>query len=423
MSTEQHKSKKPSLKRRRFLQQTSAGAVALAPGLGLTQGGLTQGAQVTAPDSWRTPGKAFSNYGQPLDTEGMPIRWISADQASPGTGVSWCPLHELAGTITPNGLHFERHHNGIPELNVTTWTLSISGEVERVLQFNRPSLERYPMMSRILFIECGGNSNAMWYPDPVQAPVGYLHGLISCSEWSGIKISSLLDEAGIKSNAQWLIVDAYDAAGVAVSLPLSKVMDDCFIALYQNGEPIRAANGYPARLIVPGWEGITHIKWLRNLYLAETPAMTRFDTVSYTDLKADGRAERFSYPMSVKSVITSPTVGKPLDSVGFHEIRGLAWTGNGSITRVEISVDGGASWQDAQLQKPVLPQSLTRFRFAWSWNGEARTLMSRAHDSSGVRQPGHTELIDTKGLNHYYHYNAVCALRVDEQGRIENVRV
>ena len=419
MNSKTNDDRKAGESRRRFLKNTSllAGSATAATMLGSNATAV----ETQVPSSWTRPGSDFRNYGLPAEGPQSPIRWISADRSVPGNGVSWCPLHELAGTITPNGLHFERHHNGVPQIDASTWELLIHGAVEKPLVFNLAELKRYPLTSRTLFIECGGNSNSMWYPNVVQASAGYVHGLISCAEWTGVALSSLLNEAGVKNDAHWLVADALDAAGVAISLPLQKIMSDCFIALYQNGEPIRPENGYPARLIVPGWEGITHTKWLRSLTLSTAPAMTKFDTVSYTDLKPDGRADRFSYPMGVKSLITSPSAGMVLPQPGPVELRGLAWSGNGSISRVEVSADGGTSWQDAVLQDPVLDKSLTRFRLAWLWNGEPTVLMSRAHDSKQHSQPRHAELLSEKGSNHYYHYNAVIAWQVDANGRLHNV--
>jgi len=386
--------KRSALSRRHFLQHVSLGAAALVPSVSATRANTD-----LIPDSWKTAGSEFSNYGQPLDIQDMPIRWIS----------------------TPNGLHFERHHNGIPAIDVQNWQLQVHGHVDHALGFDLESLKRYPLQSRTVFIECGGNSNSMWHPNPVQAPSGYVHGLVSCSEWTGVALSTLLNEAGLKSDASWLIAQGYDSSNMSLSLPIDKIMDDCFIALYQNGEPIRLSNGYPARLIVPGWEGVTHVKWLRSLHLVTEPAMTKFDTVSYTDLKLDGTADRFSYPMAVKSVITSPTAGMALHNPGFYEIRGLAWSGKGHIKRVEISTDGGGSWEDAELQQPILDQSLTRFRKAWNWNGESNTVMSRATDSMNESQILHSALLAAKGGNHYYHYNAIVAWRIGTDGRIQNV--
>jgi sulfane dehydrogenase subunit SoxC len=301
--------------RRRFIGGGAVGLVSLA---------TAARAAADRPKSWLEPGGEFTNYGQPGPDQKNVIRWISAEPALPGNGVSWTPLHDMEGTITPNGLHFERHHNGVPQIESASWELVIHGLVERSLAFDLDALHRYPLQSKIAFIECGGNSNSLWYPTPVQSAAGYMHGLLSCSEWTGVPLASLLAEAGVQSDAKWLVADGLDGSGVTVSLPLEKVLDDTLVALYQNGEPLRVENGYPARLLVPGWEGVRNLKWLRSLQITDKPLMSRFDTVSYTDLLKDGTAERFSFEMEVKSFITSPSPGQTLTAPGFYEIRGLA---------------------------------------------------------------------------------------------------
>ena len=385
-------------------------------------GALAAGrAQGEPPESWRTPGAGFSNYGQPRDSTDSPIRWISADRSVAGNGVSWTPLHQLEGIITPNGLHFERHHNGVPGVDPETWELGIHGLVDRALTFNLDALKRYPMKSKIAFVECGGNSNSMWHSPPPQAPAGYVHGLVSCCEWTGVPLSILLDETGLEPAASWLVADGLDAAGVTVSIPIEKAMDDTLIALFQNGEPLRPENGFPARLLVPGWEGIVNVKWLRSFQLADRPLMSRFDTVSYTDLMPDGSAQRFSFEMGIKSLITSPSPGQSLDGQGFYELKGLAWTGNGAVSRVEVSTDGGKTWVDAVLQQPVLDKALTRFRAPWDWDGADAILKSRAYDSLGQVQPEREALLKRKGSNAYYHYNAIISWSVDADGSVRHV--
>lgn len=397
--------------RRKFLTRAT---------LGLSSLGISAATSASSPDSWLKAGSGFTNYGLP-DTEGNSIiRWISSNPAVPGEGVSWTPLHELEGTITPNGLHFERHHNGVPDVDVNAWSLSIHGHVRRALSFTLDSLRRYPMESRVGFIECGGNSNTLWHEEPVQAVAGHLHGLVSCAEWTGVRLSTLLKEAGIEGDAPWLIADGLDASGVTASLPMDKCLDDVLIALYQNGEPLRNENGFPARLFVPGWEGIVNIKWLRSLQVSATPLWSKFDTVSYTDLRKDGSADRMTFTMGVKSLITSPSPGIAIQ-LGFREIRGLAWSGAGHIDQVEVSTDGGNTWHRAKLQEPVLDKSLTRFTMAWQWDGEPCVLMSRAVDSAGRVQPTRQALIEEMGVNVYYHFNAILAWEVLDNGTLRHV--
>lgn len=417
VNTTQIQRKQKAPHRRAFLQKTGLGLTALV------SSSLSKSAAMAdsgKPGSWLKAGTGFTNYGQPDTEDNGVIRWISANPAVPGEGVSWTPLHDLEGTITPNGLHFERHHNGVPDIDADTWTLALHGLVKTPLSFSLDSLRRYPLESRTGFIECGGNSNSLWHDVPLQAAAGHLHGLVSCAEWTGVKLSILLEEAEVDASAQWLIADALDASGVTVSLPLEKCLDDVLVALYQNGEPLRRENGFPARLYVPGWEGIVNTKWLRSLQLSSKPLFSRFDTVSYTDLLKDGSAERMTFTMGVKSLITTPSVGKGIDQ-GFNEIRGLAWSGAGYIMQVDISTDGGKSWHQARLQPPVLDKSLTRFSIAWRWDGKPCVLMSRAVDSAERQQPDRQTLIDEKGKSAYYHFNAITAWEVDSDGSVQHV--
>ena len=248
-----------------------------------------------------------------------------------------------------------------------------------------------------------------------------MHGLVSCSEWTGVSLSLLLNEAGLKPDALWLVADGLDAAGVTVSIPIEKAMDDTLVALSQNGEPVRPENGFPARLLVPGWEGIVNVKWLRSFQLTDRPLMSRFDTVSYTDLQKNGQSERFTFEMGIKSLITSPSPGKSLTGPGFQELRGLAWAGNGVVARVEVSADGGKTWVEAMLQEPVLDKALTRFRTPWYWDGSPALLKSRAYDAFGQVQPQREELLKRKGGNVYYHYNAIISWSVDADGSVHHV--
>lgn len=403
------------LDRRLFLKQGLAlGALAVPA--------VTDGSEAGNRPGWmREPGRPFSNYGQPSPQEKHVARRISADRAVAGNGVSWTPLHLLEGTVTPSGLHFERHHNGIPEIPVDAHRLLIHGRVRRALTFSVGDLARYPLQSRLLFVECGGNSNAGWNAEPLQTRAGFMHGLVSSSEWAGVPLAVLLEEAGVMRDARWIIAEGADAAAINASLPLTKAMDDCLVALYQNGERIRPENGYPLRLIVPGWEGILNVKWLRRLELATGPVMARNETARYTELMPDGRSRMFTFVMDAKSLITSPSPGEVLREKGVYEIRGLAWSGRGRIRGVDMSADGGRTWAPALLQGPVLAQSFTRFRIPWRWDGSPTVLKSRATDETGYVQPERERLVAERGRNGYFHYNAIVAWAVDEQGEIEHV--
>ena len=261
------------LDRRIFLQKS----LGLAAGGGLLLGSRpTEAGEV--PEGMKIAGRPFSNYGDPSPHEKQAVRWISANSMAPGNGISWTPLHRLEGTITPSGLHFERHHNGVPDINPEKHQLLIHGLCRNPLRFSLNDLLRYPMITRTLFVECGGNSNAGWHDEPIQTPVGYFHGLASCSEWTGVPLSTLLDEAGLLPEARWLIAEGADAAAMNTSIPIEKALDDTLVALYQNGERIRPENGYPMRLILPGWEAVLNVKWLHRLQAAREPVMARNET-------------------------------------------------------------------------------------------------------------------------------------------------
>ncbi|HTT07873.1 MAG TPA: sulfite dehydrogenase [Gammaproteobacteria bacterium] len=385
--------------------------------------GLTTAATaetLTTPPWMRVPGKPFSNYGKPSPHEQV-IRWISANAAVPGNGVSWTPLQDLEGMLTPSGLHFERHHNGVPQIDPVLHRLLIHGMVQRPLIFTMDDLARYPLRSHMIFLECGGNSNAGWREEPVQNTVGGFNGLVSCNEWTGVPLSILLDEAGIDPKAVWLVAEGADAIAMNVSLPVKKAMDDCILAIYQNGERVRPENGYPLRLIVPGWEGVLNVKWLRRLEATTRPVMSRNETAKYTELTPSGKARQFTFFMDAKSVITAPSPGRNLNGPGFYEISGLSWSGRGRIRKIEVSADGGKTWGEAALQEPVLSRCFTRFRMAWRWNGGPAILKSRATDETGYVQPERAALVAERGRNGYFHYNAIIAWEVGEDGKLHHV--
>ena len=380
--------------------------------------------QTQARDAWQNEvGAEFSNYGQPSEHEKGVIRWISANDAIPSNGISWSPLHDLEGSITPNGLHYERHHNGIPAIDPSKHRLLIHGLVDSAREFSVDALKRYPRTSLFNVIECGGNSNAAWRKKPVQNPVGFFHGLVSCSEWSGVPLRYLFDECGIKPSAKWVIAEGADAFAMTTSLPLEKLYADCMIAMYQNGERIRPEQGYPMRLLVPGWEGVTNVKWLKTLHITDRPVMARNETSKYTELQPSGKARMFTFEMGVKSLITSPTYGNQIPQDGFYEISGLAWSGKGKIKQVEVSADGGKSWALAALNEPILPRCFTRFRIPWHWRGQNAVLQSRATDEHGNVQPSRKALLAERGRHGYFHYNAIVSWAVADDGYVTHTYV
>ncbi len=367
------------------------------------------------------PGKPFSLYGQPSAYEDRVVRFPTQNELVPGNGVSWTPLHLMEGTITPNGLHYERHHNGVPQIDPKQHKLLMHGLVKRDLFFSIDDLLRYPMQSKICFIECGGNSNAGWNKQPSRSEAGYFNGMASNSEWTGVPLSVLLDETGIKKQAKWIIAEGADAFAMQMSIPIEKAMDDAFLALYQNGERIRPENGYPLRLIVPGYEGVLNVKWLRRLKLSNRPIMARNETSKYTELLPSGKARQFTFFIEAKSLITSPSAHMLLSKPGYYQITGLAWSGRGKITKVEVSADAGASWAEAELQGPVLDRAFTRFRLPWHWNGNVAVLKSRATDETGYVQPERSELIKQRGRKGFFHYNAITNWQVDKDGFVSHV--
>jgi sulfane dehydrogenase subunit SoxC len=404
------------LDRRLFLKK------GLALGAGAALAGRASQSPAEEPPPWmKSPGEPFTNYGRPSPHEKAAIRWISANSGAPGNGISWTPLHKLEGIVTPNGLHFERHHNGVPQIDPHRHRLLIHGLVESALTFGIEDLLRYPMVSRLCFVECGGNSNAGWHEEPIQTPVGYFHGLASCSEWTGIPLAVLLEETGLRPEARWLIAEGADAAAMNVSIPVEKALDDAMLALYQNGERLRPENGYPLRLILPGWEAVLSVKWLRRLQAANRPVMARNETAKYTELLPSGKARQFTFVMDAKSIITFPSPGEHLRGPGLYQISGLAWSGRGRIERVEVSADGGRSWAEAALQEPVLPQCFTRFRLPWRWDGSPLVLKSRAADEAGYIQPERAALIAERGRHGYFHYNAVVSWAVAADGSVSHV--
>ena len=334
------------------------------------------------------------------------------------------PLEHGMGVVTPSGLHFERHHGGIATIDPAKHTLLIHGMVDQPKKYSMADIQRFPSFSRTMFIECSGNGLTEW-SKPTLKTVQGTHGLTSTSEWTGVSLALLLRESGVKPGAKWILAEGADAAVMTRSIPLDKCLDDAFIAYGQNGEAIRPEQGYPIRLMLPGWEGNTHIKWLRRLEVSDVPYQTREETSKYTDLMPTGIARQFTFVMEAKSVITFPSGDMKLPGPGFYEVTGLAWSGRGKITRLEVSTDGGKTWADANLQTPVLPICHTRFRFPWMWDVKPAVLQSRATDETGYVQPMLKQLTDVRGLNgpigSIYHLNAIQSWAVAADGSVSNV--
>ncbi len=418
----------PALDRRALLRGGAAlagGAASLGLGIGPASTATTANLPPGIPDWSRHlgPGVDAAPYGAPSPHESHVVRrsveWLTATRES---SVSFTPLHALHGIITPNGLCFERHHGGTAEIDPADHRLMIHGLVDRPLIFTMQDLQRFPPQSRFYFLECAANGGMEWRGAQLNS-LQYAHGMVHCVQWTGVPLKTLLAEAGLRRKAKWLLAEGADAAGMTRSIPLDKALDDCLVAYSQNGERLRPEQGYPLRLVVPGFEGNMWIKWLRRIEVGDRPWHTREETSKYTDLMADGRARQFTWLMDAKSVITNPCPEMPLGPKGPHVISGLAWSGRGAIKRVDVSVDGGRNWRTARLEAPVLPKCLTRFYFEWDWNGQPALLESRAMDETGYVQPSIVELRRVRGTNSIYHNNSIQTWLVGAGGEVENVQI
>ena len=393
-------------------------------GAGLTLAGTVSRANAAEPGAppWMTQqGTPVTDvpYGAPSPFEADVVRRLRDKPVFTTAASAQAPLQDLDGIITPNGLHYIRSHAGSPAIDPDRHRLLVHGLVDRPLSFAMEDLVRFPSVSRLLFLECSGNTP--FYKDSAVKPdwtVQDTHGLLSCAEWTGVRLSDVLAEAGVKPEARWMLAEGADAAAMTRSIPIAKAMDDAILAYAQNGERLRPEQGYPLRLLLPGYEGNTNVKWLRRLKLGDQPFETREETSKYTGLLADGTARQFNFVMEVKSVITRPSPGHQLKQTGFHEVSGLAWSGRGRVARVEVSSDAGETWRDAALQEPVLPICLTRFRAPWTWTGGTAALLSRATDETGAVQPTREALVAERGPNFFYHYNAMQTWRVGSDGAL-----
>jgi sulfane dehydrogenase subunit SoxC len=382
-------------------------------------GSLLAGQEALALDTDpRKLGEPLGPYGERSPFE-KAVRW-RRESKTPETGSSFSPIHDSVGIVTPSSLHYERHHSGIPTIDPTAHRLVIHGMVDRPLSLSMAEIRRLPSVSRIMVLECGGNSAGEWAAT-TGADVQRSYGLVSGSEWTGVPLSLLLAEAGVQPRASWVIAEGADACRMMRSIPLAKAMENSLLGYGQNGEALRPAQGYPLRLINPGWEGNTNVKWLQSVKLTDQPYMARDETSKYSDLMPDGKARIFSYAMEAKSVITYPSGGQTLPGPGLYELTGLAWSGRGRIETVEITTDGGRTWVKAALQEPRLPIALTRFRLSWRFDGQDARIASRAIDETGYVQPTRDALIAARGTNSIYHYNGIKFWHVRSDGTVTNV--
>jgi sulfane dehydrogenase subunit SoxC len=410
--------------RRHFLRDT--GVLIGGAGLGGLAGGDVAAASEQSenlppniPQWMRIPGQPMGSqaYGTPSPFERHVVKNVPPNLPQYQSAASRTPLQELDGIITPNGLFYERHHAGVPNIDPAEHRLMVHGLVDKPLIFTMEDIRRFPSQSRIHFLECSGNPV---YTKPYGKTASDLVGLLSCAEWTGVSLKLVLREAGLQPAAQWVVAEGADAAGMTRSIPIEKCLDDAMLVYSQNGERLRPQQGYPLRLLLPGFEGNMNVKWLRRLHVTAEPAYSREETAKYTDLMPDGSAREFTFYMEAKSIITRPSGGQRLGAKGFHEISGLAWSGHGKIRRVDVSVDDGESWHEAELQEPVLHRALTRFRWPWRWEGQPAVIQSRATDETGYVQPTLAELLAVRGQNSFYHNNAIWPWRIAEDGVVTN---
>ncbi len=409
---------------RRELLAGAAGVIggAVIAGLPAALEGQQGAASPSAPGKPRptVPADPTKLQGGPTSAVGARSAFEAPVRTPTGetVGNSMTPLQDLTGSITPTDLHFERHHAGIPALDPEQHTLTIHGLVDRPLTFTVADIKRFPQVTRTHFIECSGNGRSAFRdPKPDLTPQK-VAGMVSTCEYIGVPLATLFREAGVKPGAKWFLAEGGDACLMTRSVPIEKAWDDAMIVWGANGEPLRPSQGYPLRLLLPGWEGNINVKWIRRLELGTQPWMTRWETSKYTDPLPDGTARMFSFELDAKSVITSPAHPHVVTGRGWHPVSGLAWSGRGRITKVEVSTDGGGAWHEAELLGASLPKSTVRFQYMWDWAGNEATLLSRATDETGYVQPTRTTLIEVRGIGTDFHFNPIVGWKVQRDGRV-----
>lgn len=414
------------LSRRGFLR-AGAAVGAMAAGAGAARAEEQPDPLITEVQPWASgwgDGVDATPYGLPIRFEDDVIRrnvpWLTADTIS---SINFTPIHALDGTITPTGCAFERHHSGAIELAKEDYRLMINGLVDQPLVFTYEDLERFPRVNRTYFLECAANSGMEWAGAQLNG-VQFTQGMIHNMQYSGIPLRLLLEEAGVKPEGKWVYVEGADASSNGRSIPLEKAMDDVLVAIKANGEALRKEHGYPARLVVPGWEGNMWVKWLRRVEVTDEAVQSREETSKYTDTLADGTSRKWTWVMDAKSVVTSPSPQMPIKhGKGPLVITGMAWSGRGAITKVDVSIDGGANWQEARLAEPGEDMAVSRFYLEIDWDGSEMLLQSRATDSTDYVQPTKAQLRAIRGENSVYHNNGIQTWLVKENGESENVEV
>jgi sulfane dehydrogenase subunit SoxC len=364
-----------------------------------------------------------SGYGSPSTHERNLQRRESPGLTRVGAAsVSFAPLQGLFGIITPNGVHFERHHQGWWDIDPSRHRLMVMGMVKEAKVYTMDDLMRLPAVSRMHFIECGANTGMEWGNVAVPT-VQYTHGMLSCCEFTGVKLSTLLDDCGFdRKNGKFVLAEGADGSGMTRTIAMDRALDDVMVAWAMNGEMLRPENGYPLRLVAPGIQGVSWVKWLRRLEVGDQPWGTKDEVVHYVDLMPDGKLRQYTSIQECKSVITTPSGGQHLLDKGFYNVSGLAWSGRGKVTRVDVSFDGGRNWKTARLETPNLPKCLTRFNIDWVWDGAPAILQSRAIDDTGYVQPKINQLRAVRGTRSIYHNNAIQSWKVADTGEVANVQ-
>ncbi|PLC03821.1 sulfite dehydrogenase [Variovorax sp. RO1] len=375
-----------------------------------------------------------TGLGQPVVTDGYgkPSKYEANVQRrqSPGltptaqASVSFAPLQSLFGIVTPSGLHFERHHQGWWDIDPSKHRLMVNGMVKTPKVFTLDELMRLPSVSRFHFIECGANTGMEW--GNVAVPTAqYTHGMLSCSEFTGVPLITLLEMAGADLKGErFVLAEGADGSSMTRTIPMSLIRSgEVLVAYGQNGEMLRPEQGYPLRLVVPGVQGVSWVKYLRRIELGDQPYGAKDETVHYVDLMPDGQHRQYTSIQECKSVVTTPSGGQMLLDKGFYNITGLAWSGRGQVKRVDVSVDGGRNWRTARLESPVLSKCLTRFNIDWVWDGTPAIIQSRAMDDTGYVQPSYKQLRAVRGTRSIYHNNAIQSWQVQANGEVANVQL
>lgn len=413
--------------RKGFLAATAAAAAGSGIAKGLSQADAEGDPNIlNLPEHSTTLGKgvATNPYGMPSKFEAHLLR-----RESPGltrvsqASVAFAPLQGLFGIITPNGLHFERHHQGWYDIDPTKHRLMINGMVRQAKVYTMDDIMRLPSVSRMHFIECGANTATEWGNVAVPT-VQYTHGMLSCCEFTGVPLSVLLDDCGFdRKNGKFVLAEGGDGSSMTRTIAMDRALDDAIVAYGMNGEMLRPENGYPLRLVVPGVQGVSWVKWLRRIEVGDMPWGTKDEAIHYVDLQPDGQQRQYTSIQECKSVITSPSGGQTLVDKGFFNITGLAWSGRGKVTRVDVSADGGRTWRTARLEGPVLTKCLTRFNIDWTWDGSPAVLQARAIDDTGYVQPKGNQLRAVRGTKSIYHNNAIQSWQVAATGEVSNVQI